>query len=277
MRKKTRATASRRTPARPTAAAQAKRSARKKTRAKASRLNPMTTVCPKCKRTVSARPVSGYTLRLDAHDATPGRACPHSGKFVTFTPGRRTNRPAQAKTLGRKPKKTLPGAARPRRRNSAELEAAAALAEGFHGRPARRVREIEELDKRPAVLADLGPLKELQVILDSGKVATITLSGVTLAATPEGNQIYFKGGDQSLDLARLGLANLERDHMEIGRLWKLTYSGKKASQGFERALYEHEMGEERGGIMPTLAYDTINRRMYVVGGSYHIKGEWMRN
>lgn len=178
-----------------------------------------------------------------------------------------------------KAKKTAQSANRfnaPRRRNS-ELEAAAALAEGFHGRPARKVREVKELTRERVDLADLGPLVEIAFAFDNGKIGEINFNKVRLAASADGGQLYIVGGDQSLDLEAMGLDKwMPKDHLRIGHVVSLTYHGSKRFHKFEPSQYEHEMGEE-GGSLPTLGYDTLNRRLYLLGGSYRVEGEWIRN
>jgi hypothetical protein len=160
-----------------------------------------------------------------------------------------------------------------RRKNSS----AAALAEEFHGRPVRKVREYVEVTEEPTELADLGTLVELQ-ILEGKHVRPLEFRrGVRVAATPDGGQLYFVGGDQELDLVALGLDKyLPKDHLTIGPVLKIAYHTSKAFHNFEPSVYEHRFGED-GGTLPLLHYDVRNRRLYLTGGSYQVKPEGIVN
>jgi len=77
-------------------------------------------------------------------------------------------------------------AGRPRRRNPGELEAAAAMSEKFHGRPAHRVSEYDEPNDSPRTLAELGSLKSLTVDTPNAERIELTFGrGVKLAARSE--------------------------------------------------------------------------------------------
>ena len=165
-----------------------------------------------------------------------------------------------------------------RRRNPAEEQEAAKLTEQFHGRPARKVREIAEEETQRYVLAELGRLQELVVILPTGRAVKLEFTRrPRLAASPEGGSLYFEGGDQKLDLAALGIKNdTGKDHLEIGQVLKITYRTSKAFHSFEPTDYVHTFGED-GGTLPTLAYDVLNRRLYLIGGTYQVRPEGIVN
>lgn len=165
-----------------------------------------------------------------------------------------------------------------RRRNSQDSAAAAArLSEKFHGRPVRKVTEFEESYQEPTDLADLGRLIELQV-MDGDYVRPLQFGkNVRTAATPDGGQIYFVGGDQELDLKKLGLAKwMPKDHITVGSVAKIAYFTSKVFHNFEPSVYEHRFGEE-GGIEPLLHYDVLNRKLYLTGGSYLVRPEGIVN
>jgi hypothetical protein len=174
------------------------------------------------------------------------------------------------------------------RRNPDETAAAAALSEQFHGRPARTVREIEELHEERETLADLGRLIGMRVwpdedwCIDLGRVEesapeSDSFRGVRLAASPDGGQLYFVGGDQALDLKKLGLDRyLPKDHIAIGPVETIGYFTSKAFHSFEPTWYTHEFGEE-GGEQPILNYDVLNRKFYLTGGSYQVRPEGIVN
>lgn len=155
---------------------------------------------------------------------------------------------------------------------------AAALSEAFHGRPARSARTVEEKVDEPDTLTDLGRLVQLEVLIDEAHLATLSFSaGVRVASTPDGGSLYFVGGDQSLNLARLALGKyLPKDHITIGQVQKIVYATSKAFHNFEPCEYEHEFAEE-GGELPVLGYDTRSRKLYLTGGSYHVAPEGIRN
>lgn len=164
-----------------------------------------------------------------------------------------------------------------RRRNPGELEAAAQLSEQFHGRPARKVSTVDAPDQPQLVLAELGRLVELEIQTAAGVRATLQFRGVKLASSPDGGQLYFAGGDQSLDLAELGLADqLPKDHVFVGHVRAVVYATRKGFHNFEQADYRHRFGEE-GGSEPALHYDTQHRLLYLTGGTYQTRPEGITN
>lgn len=165
-------------------------------------------------------------------------------------------------------------------RKNSDLARAAALSEKFHGRPARKVRDIEELVKSRIELADLGSMVSLDVIPlgKNQRRQTIEFArGTRLACSPDGGQLYFVGGDQMIDLKALGLDyQLPKDHVTIGPATVIEYHTSKAFHDFEPTNYVHEFAEE-GGEEPILGFDTINQRLYLIGGSYQVRPEGIVN
>ena len=170
-----------------------------------------------------------------------------------------------------------------KRRNPEDAEAlAAAVSESFHGRPAQSVRDVEETVARRAVLADLGRMIELGVWTDEDRFIKLTFPrGVRCACSPEkddqgkpfSRSLYFVGGDQSLDLAELGIEGaMVKDHVRIGDCQTIAYHTSKVFHNFEPNDYEHQFGEESNNL-PTLNYDTLNQRVFLVGGSYEVRPE----
>jgi hypothetical protein len=151
---------------------------------------------------------------------------------------------------------------------------AAALFEAFHGRPAERITEYTETLQERAELAELGRLIELVVARGQYLYRLkISRAGVKVTATPEGGQLYFTGGDQSVDLAGLDIEPKEsatKDHLVLGDLAEIMYHTTKAFHNFEPIDYRHIFGDE-GGSQPTLCYDQLNKLLYVVGGSYQVR------
>ena len=171
------------------------------------------------------------------------------------------------------------GRRRKRRNPSAEEEAAAELSEEFHGRPAEKVTDLVREEAERYALAELGRLMELHVILPSGRSVVLEFSRrrPRLCASPDGGQLYLEGGDQAVDLDTLGLAKaLPKDHVEIGAVHRIVYRTSKAFHSFEPTDYVHQFAE-RGGQLPTLGYDVLNKRLYLIGGIYQVRPEGIVN
>jgi hypothetical protein len=166
--------------------------------------------------------------------------------------------------------------ARGRRRNPGELEAAAELSEQFHGRPAHKVRDVEEVEHSRDTLTDLGRMVSMSVWLDEDNAVELTFSGVRLASSPDGGQLYLVG-NQRLDLSALGLDRyMPKDHITVGPVSSIVYHTSKAFHNFDPVEYEHEFGEE-GGEEPILGYDVLSEKFYLTGGSYQVKPEGIVN
>lgn len=187
-------------------------------------------------------------------------------------------------TRAKKPRRpTAPAAAgaRPTRTKSnpaGELAAAARLTEEFHGRPPRKIAEYDEPAEQRQTLADLGRLEELEIETPARTRALLTFRpGVRVTASPDGKQLYFVGGDQTIDLAALDLADqIGRDHAHLGHCRRIAYHTRKGFHAFEPTSYVHRFGED-GGIEPELNYDAINGRLYLAGGSYEVRPEGIVN
>lgn len=179
----------------------------------------------------------------------------------------------------KKPKKAPKPYARTRK-NGADADElkASKLTEQFHGRPAKKVTDVEEIEQEHSVLADLGRLLELEVWFDADKAATLAFTGnVRMACSPDGGTLYFVGGDQKLALKELGLAEwLPKDRVTVGEVERIVYRTSKAFHNFEPTDYEHTFAEE-GGELPILGYDTLNGKLYLTGGSYQVRPEGIRN
>jgi hypothetical protein len=180
-------------------------------------------------------------------------------------------------SLERKP------APKKKKRNPDTAEAdAAAVSESFHGRPAKSVKDYEEIEARRTTLADLGRLIELVVLDDDDNEITLgPFKAVRCACSPEkdakgkpvGRSIYFVSGDQALNLEALGIDGRRvKDQIRIGDAVAITYFTSKAFHDFEPSDYEHQFGEETGDL-PTLNYDTLSRRLFLTGGSYEVRPE----
>jgi hypothetical protein len=163
------------------------------------------------------------------------------------------------------------------RRNPARNpeDAAADLSEAWHGRPASQSTDHIEQVRYHGVLTDLGRLKEITVMVSERKGQKILFDKDTrLASSENGKQLYVVGGDQSIDLAALGIdgEEAEKDCVFVGEVHCIMYVTAKDHLGKADMVigpYEHHMGE-KGGTMPVLIYDTLNDQVGFAGGSYFI-------
>lgn len=154
-------------------------------------------------------------------------------------------------------------------------EGAAAMFEKFHGTPSTRVKEFRESVREHSYLAELGRLVYLVVKVGPGrgKFLDFTGKGVEVASSENGGQIYFVGGDASIDLKSVGAAReLPKDHVELGECVEICYHTKKGFHKFEPIDYFHKFGKP-GGFPPMLNYDVLNDRPYLSGGSYQVRSE----
>lgn len=95
---------------------------------------------------------------------------------------------------------------------------------------------------------------------------------VLLCSNEKGTQLFIEGGDQTTDLAKLGLSELaKKESATIGSVSNVTYHAtKKFDDKEEEYDYVHKFSEDSGGLRPTLRYDTVNEHLYLDGGVYHI-------
>jgi hypothetical protein len=162
-----------------------------------------------------------------------------------------------------------------RRRNQA---GAAELYESFHQRPHNREIDYEIEERYHSQLAELGWLVELR-ILDAAsewetplKFSRSNGSRVQVTATADGSNIYFVGGDQSVPTE--GLSG--KDYVTLGECTSITYHTVKGFHDFAPTDYEHDFGEETGEL-PTLNYDRLNKRLFLIGGDFFVKPEGIVN
>lgn len=167
---------------------------------------------------------------------------------------------------------TKKGSAKPRkrghRRNPDTMEE---MYETFHQAAPGHIVTYDQLVKFPDRFAELGELRELRVFLDESNPAfPFTRFGDCKAVcTPDGKNIYFVGGDQAIDLAALDIGG-EKDLVEIGPCVYIQYLTTKGFHDFEPIRYEHDFGEENG-VTPVLAYDRLNRSLFLIGGDYRVE------
>jgi len=168
--------------------------------------------------------------------------------------------------------------ARKKRRNQESMEDAEHMFETFHGKHRGQIVEYDELVRYPDKFAELGQLRELRFWLDDANPSfPLTKFGAEcrVVCTPDGENIYFVGGDQSVELNALGIAS-DKDLIELGPCNYIAYKTTKDFHDFEPIVYFHEFGEENH-ILPTLAYDTLNQRLLLLSGDYRVKREGIVN
>jgi hypothetical protein len=171
---------------------------------------------------------------------------------------------------------------------------AAAMSEVFHGRPAQEVTEYSELLEEHAWLAEFGRLEALYIALDGNpfflgsrldratgqpqkawlktQCAKIRFDGCALASNEKGTQLFFVGGDQSLDVREFG-QDPTKESVILGPVAFIEYSTAKYHLGKEDEIagpYIHPFSEETKGALPVCCYDTVNQLQSLVGGSYHV-------
>ena len=182
-----------------------------------------------------------------------------------------------------------------RHNNPGEVES---IASGFHGRKVGERFEIEEEELYSDSFAVLGCLVELNITRDGGKSA-IPIRGFktpldpkykkgdeVYVAAPDRNNIEFVGGDQKIvnadKLAHVSNKNL----ICLGQVESIVYLADKHhlvdSNGTEEE-YEHDFGRKRYFIFgkrigrPDLMYDCLNEQLKLVGGTYTVTDEGIKD
>ena len=106
------------------------------------------------------------------------------------------------------------------------------------------------------------------------------LNAPVVAAQPEGSQMFFVGGNQDISryLAKFPV-DTSKELIPLGPCIRIEYHTEKRFDRFQPVNYFHALGEESGeypgenGANPILLYNRIRRKLYLVGGSYHVKPE----
>ena len=163
------------------------------------------------------------------------------------------------------------------------LDAAQSSFESFHGTPSTLIEEFQTQVVIPTTFAELGTLVSLDFRTPSKMEAHLEFSPdermrVVLAEEPSTHGLYLIGGDQEVDLGRLGMGakSWNKPVMVLGMLKKLTYRTQKSFDDFQSVDYWHRAGEETGD-KPTLLYDTLAKTLSIAGGRYEIRPEGITN
>jgi hypothetical protein len=197
------------------------------------------------------------------------------------------------------------------RRNLDEIERAAELAGEFRGYPAERITESGEPNKIRDDYAHLGwseqfvfvppsfheqlDCEEISEFYDEDYQRTgisekswryieeelgiplmvydVAGDEIRLVASADGKQLYFLGGKQAQfkDFLSDFATDTNKDRVSLGVLLCITYSAQKVQAGDEEERgYYHVFGEE-GGYPPGAYFDTLNDRIMLFGGTYHLE------
>lgn len=154
-------------------------------------------------------------------------------------------------------------------------DAAAALSEAWHGRPAKEATDYVEKIHFHGVLTDLGQLQEIKIWVDDKHTQAIEFDDDTrLASNEKGEQLYIVGGDQSINLGDFGIEGhaAAKDLVTIGPCYSVTYITAKEHLGKQDKLmgpYEHVFAEEDQDE-PDIVYDNMNKMLGFSDGEYHI-------
>jgi hypothetical protein len=198
--------------------------------------------------------------------------------------GPRMTRAAQKRTvkqmLSMSPASLLIGnkARRGKKKNAGRranpLEAAKKVYRKFHGRDAAKTLVITEPVHVHTHLSGIGDLQSLEIRHVSGRKKTILdfPKGTVLAQNEKRNQLFIRGGDQSVNLAVFGIEKPYHEQEILGEVLSVDYFTRKDHLRPEdggTATYRHKFGRKK----PTAIYSTIDKLISFAGGGYTIPDE----
>lgn len=168
-------------------------------------------------------------------------------------------------TLDRWAEKVLAGRYNP-------AEAARAVSEEFHGRAVRAMVPVTERRHYHKFLAELGELTLLVIHTPDGRhrVELTQFAGALLCTNEDKNQLFIKGGDQTVNLRDFGIRDPhEKEH--LGELRKIAYYTDKEHLGDEggEADYHHSFSKP----YPHVDFRTRDTHLEISGGKYKITRE----
>jgi hypothetical protein len=115
-----------------------------------------------------------------------------------------------------------------------------------------------------------------------GQVQKITFpedSRPIIVSDSTGKQMYFVDGGQDMTPCLEAFGAIDRGNgiVELGQAREIHYWGIKHHIGDEDTEeWRHKHGEEDGAL-PTVLFDTRNKRLLYEGGNYRIEGPWIHN
>jgi hypothetical protein len=162
---------------------------------------------------------------------------------------------------------------------------------GFHGEKPKGAVVVQERSHFHTHVWSIGKLVYLRIQLPPDR-REVGLSNIVelefdyetakpafLTANEKRTQMFIDGGDQSVDLKTFGIDTRTAHEKELlGYLKNFGYFTDKKHLGSEggRAIYKHKVGEE-GGELPAVVYRVLDKKLEIVGGSYTIPNEGVRN
>jgi hypothetical protein len=202
-------------------------------------------------------------------------------------------RKARKRPIGKRAKATRRAVAKGVKRNPASV--AAQVYREFHGRDPDEVITITERLHVHDTLSGVGVMEWLKVAAIDGKtiVELSGFKGALLAQDEKKRQLYIEGGDQSVNISDFGIdPKRVHEHEVLGVATEVAYETRKdhlgeAGGAGERAVHVHKLGTRRGmsaddsrrgwrNRLPVVVYDTRNKKLSLVGGTYDLPVEGIR-
>lgn len=168
---------------------------------------------------------------------------------------------------------------KPRKRNPEEETTAVQLRESFTGEEAGGIVNRQVSDTVRLLYVKLGDLHSLTVSGDKTKDAQIIFEGdgVSLCAAPpapgstKSTQLYAIGGNQNIaNVLRQFVDDPTKDFIDLGECSEVVYDARKIHDNFAPVEYHHEFGEGNRPL-PHIAYNTLHKAIYFIGGAYFIE------
>lgn len=158
-----------------------------------------------------------------------------------------------------------------KKRRSNPDEQAAERYEYFHGRKPETVTTVSEKIREHGVLSGIGKLASLVVLAVDGrtKVTLGKFRGALLAQNEKGNQLFIRGGNQSVNLADFGIKGAHENEL-LGAGVEVAYHTQKDHLTPEtggKGIYHHVFGKG-GSRLPVVLYDVRNKLLHFAGGGY---------
>jgi hypothetical protein len=161
------------------------------------------------------------------------------------------------------------------RRRNPEEEAAERF-EYFHGPGAEgadQITDVTETIHEHSVLSGIGKLAVLRIkaIDGSGIVKLEKFGGTLVAQDEQGTQLFFKGGNQGVNLRDFGIKTPHESEI-LGALVSMAYRTDKTHLRPEdggKAEYNHVFGKN-GSRLPLVVYDVRNKLLQLAGGGYDL-------
>jgi len=171
------------------------------------------------------------------------------------------------------------GRAKKSRRNPDD--SAAESYEFFHGHEPEEVFEIEVSEHIHSVTWGVGKLVYLKIAAIGDPTKAVTLGdfgGTLVSANEKRTQLFFKGGNQAVNLRDFGIG-FAHEEENLGALLEMGYDTNKTHLTPEtggKAVFKHKFGQG-GKRLPMIVYDVRNKQLSVVGGEYKIEATGIKH